>query len=418
MKYILMHKNIQTLSFEIDSDGMTGNIESIINESHAPIYILKNKFLTPNNALRDWWKTRAIPASRENLPETLSYLNIRNSQILMLKHYGLNLSDHYWVATEELLANGIRWEDINFFQNDFSSDIGDALFGNYSQSKNMSFSFDSPDSSSDGELKKKWIINNGTRYLLKGGRKTFQQEPFNEVLFSKICDELNISHVPYKLVKKRNNQFYSSCPCMVDENTELISAWELFNTATKTNSMSYFEQFSEGMKNCNFNFDEKAKQALSVMFTLDYLVANTDRHFKNFGFIRDANTLEWKGIAPIYDTGNSMFYDDSLYNLKNPKLRTAEKIKAKPFNSNHKKQLALIIRNCGFPNINFEILEKKEIGKWFTKLLEQNPQNDFDRSHILGNILTNRIGELQKVIHSLTQTPNKSISDDETSISD
>ena len=81
MKYILMHKNIQTLSFEIDSDGMTGNIESIINESHAPIYILKNKFLTPNNALRDWWKTRAIPASRENLPETLSYLNIRNLRI-------------------------------------------------------------------------------------------------------------------------------------------------------------------------------------------------------------------------------------------------------------------------------------------------------------------------------------------------
>lgn len=413
MRHILMHKNIPTLSFDIDNDGMAGNIESVINKSHTPIYILQNKFLNPNNALRDWWKTRAIPASRENLPETLSYLDVKNSQILMLKHYGLNLSDHYWVATDELLEKGIRWEDVNFFQNDFSSDIGNALFGNYPQSKSLSFSFDSPDSSSDGELKKKWIINNGTRHLLKGGRKTFQQEPFNEVLVSKICDELNIPHVPYKLVKKRGNQFYSSCPCMVDENTELISAWELFNTATKTNSMSYFEQFTEGMKNCNFDFDEKAKQNLSIMFTLDYLVANTDRHFKNFGFIRDVNTLEWKGIAPIYDTGNSMFYDDSLYNLKNPKLRTAEKIKAKPFNSNHKKQLALIIKNCGIPNIDFSVLKKKEIGKWFSNLLEQNPQNEFGRSHILGNILNNRVEELQKVIHSLRQTQSISISNDD-----
>ena len=184
---------------------------------------------------------------------------------------------------------------------------------------------------------------------------------------------------------------------MVDENTELISAWELFNTATKTNNMSYFEQFTKGMKNCNFDFDEKAKQNLSVMFTLDYLVANTDRHFKNFGFIRDVNTLEWKGTAPIYDTGNSMFYEDSLYNLKNPKLSASEKIKAKPFNSNHKKQFALIIKNCGIPNIDFSVLKEKEIGKWFSKLLEQNPQNGFDRSRILGNILNNRVEELQKV---------------------
>ena len=44
MRYILMHKNIQTLSFEIDSDGMAGNIENILNESHAPIYILKINF--------------------------------------------------------------------------------------------------------------------------------------------------------------------------------------------------------------------------------------------------------------------------------------------------------------------------------------------------------------------------------------
>ena len=354
----------------------------------------------PDNALRDWWETRAIPASRENLTETLSYLNIKNSQCLMLKHYGLNLTDHYWVTTEDLLSKGVKWESINFFQNEFSKDIGNVLFGDYSKNKIQPFRFDSPDSSSDGELKKKWIISNGVRCLLKGGRKTFQQEPFNEVLVSKMCDELHINHVPYKLVKKRENQFFSACPCMVDENTELISAWELFNAASKNNTMSYFEQFIEGVRNCNISFDGEIKRNLSNMFTLDYVVANTDRHFKNFGFIRDADSLEWKGLAPLYDTGNSLFYDESLYNLRNPKFRLPEKIKAKPFNSNQKKQLALIYTYCGTPDIDFSVLKEKEIGKWFAKLLGQNPQNDFDRCHILGTILHNRIDELQKVILS------------------
>ena len=31
MRHILMHKNIVTLSFDIDNDGMAGNIESVIN---------------------------------------------------------------------------------------------------------------------------------------------------------------------------------------------------------------------------------------------------------------------------------------------------------------------------------------------------------------------------------------------------
>ena len=31
MRHILMHKNIATLSFDIDNDGMSGNIESVIN---------------------------------------------------------------------------------------------------------------------------------------------------------------------------------------------------------------------------------------------------------------------------------------------------------------------------------------------------------------------------------------------------
>lgn len=36
---------------------------------------------------------------------------------------------------------------------------------------------------------------------------------------------------------------------------------------------------------------------------------NIDRHLKNFGVIRNVNTLEWKRTTPIFDTGESMNCD-------------------------------------------------------------------------------------------------------------
>ena len=41
----------------------------------------------------------------------------------------------------------------------------------------------------------------------------------------------------------------------------------------------------------------------------DFVLTNTDRHFYNFGVLRDSHTLEFIGMAPIFDSGNSMFWN-------------------------------------------------------------------------------------------------------------
>jgi hypothetical protein len=41
----------------------------------------------------------------------------------------------------------------------------------------------------------------------------------------------------------------------------------------------------------------------------DYLLSNTDRHMNNIAVIRNPDTLELLGFAPIFDSGNSMFYN-------------------------------------------------------------------------------------------------------------
>lgn len=44
----------------------------------------------------------------------------------------------------------------------------------------------SPDNSSDGNLRKKWKIIDGKRYLIKGGNTFNNQEPFNEVIATRL----------------------------------------------------------------------------------------------------------------------------------------------------------------------------------------------------------------------------------------
>ena len=47
----------------------------------------------------------------------------------------------------------------------------------------------------------------------------------------------------------------------------------------------------------------------------DYILTNTDRHYNNFGVLRDTHTLKFIGLAPIFDTGNSMFWRNPSYPL-------------------------------------------------------------------------------------------------------
>ena len=72
------------------------------------------------------------------------------------------------------------------------------------------------------------------------------------------------------------------------------------------------------------------------MIVLDYIIANEDRHFNNFGLLRNADTLESIGAAPIFDSGTSLWYDTAT-----PRISGYYGI-CKPFKKSHSEQLRLI----------------------------------------------------------------------------
>ena len=329
MRYMLMHKCFAVA--ELVFDETTGSIiktGTVYDRDRLPVGVTERNGKADRFLLNEWWRNRSIPDTRQGIKDALYALEINNTQVLPLRSYGLSLSDSYWILPE---SSNINWYDLNFFDNAFSEDVGDVLFG---REKNIeTFDFNSPDTTTDGYLRKRWKIANGKRCLIKGGSNLERQQPFNEVIASKIMDRLGIDHVPYSIIWE-DGEPYSVCEDFVTRDTELISAWRIMQTQKKDNSSSVYQHFVNCCKSLGA---PDVVPALDRMIVLDYIIANEDRHLNNFGLLRNAETLEWLGFAPIYDSGSSLGYNSLL-----SQIHTEKNITCKPFKRRHEEQLKLV----------------------------------------------------------------------------
>lgn len=342
MKCTLMHKEIAVAQLDLDDDtGFIRKVGKVLAAEHLPVGVSVRQGIADRAALNAWWTDRSIPASRSGVREALETLGLADTKMLLVRCFGLSLSDQYWIRPD---GTDLTWGKINFFENPFSDDMGDVLFG--TPKKTEGFDFSSPDNTSDGCLKKRWKITDGKRCLIKGGSNPFRQQPFNEVIASCIMQLLGIDHVPYG-VQWEDNEPYSICLDFVTADTELVSAWRIMQTQKKDNSTSVYRHF---INCCEALGAPDVVPALDRMIVLDYLIANEDRHLNNFGLLRNAETLEWLGFAPIYDSGSSLGYDKLV-----PDIRAGKDIVCKPFKRRHEEQIKLV---TSFDWIDFDALSE------------------------------------------------------------
>ena len=300
MKCTLMNKNTEVLVAEYnDVLKVFTEIYEIKNMDYAPLILFNNysKDRKIISVLTDWFKGRGIPSWRDDLDLLLAKLNITSPDELLDKAFGLSLSDQYWV--KETNSN-LEYKDINFFDHDFKDlEFTNATFGN-EEDNSTKISLISPNNTTDGRLKKTWIIENGKRYLLKGGYKNEVMQPFNEVLASMICEKLGFDHVKYTL-DIVNDKVVSKCECFINKNTEFITAHQILSCIVEKE-----DAYEEYIKILESKGIDNVRLKLENMFILDYLILNEDRHLNNFGIIRDVNTLKWIDVAPIFDNGQSL----------------------------------------------------------------------------------------------------------------
>ena len=225
MKCILMNKNTEVLVAEYQSSIATfTEVYEIKNIEYAPL-IIKRSYEKSNDRflgdLSDWFRGRGIPSWRDRLDLLLYRLNVDRPEELIDKSFGLSLSDQYWIKPYE---SNIKYDDINFFDHDFeSADFLEATFTNNTFTVSNDASLKTPNNTTDGMLKKTWIIEDGKRYLLKGGFKSDIMQPFNEALASEICKRLGFNHVEY-ILDTYKDMVVSKCECLTTKDTEIITA--------------------------------------------------------------------------------------------------------------------------------------------------------------------------------------------------
>ncbi len=298
-KYFLMHKDIKIAIFELDDSLQIVNIagsKSGIGKAHLPKSDMAE--------LKKWILNRGIPVTRDNIKLELAGVNVNSTFELMLKNNGLSLLDHYWICK---CNSDYNWHSINLYENNFkakySLDLKDDI-GNIADKTNFI-----PSASLKGDLRKKWIIDsNGVRRLVKGNYGIGCRQSICEVLATEMHKRQGIfKYTPYSLIDiASNGQLVRGCECpnFTSEQAEFIPAIEIIEKEKKPNNISYYEYYIE--KCLNHGLDIRDMMEYQIM--MDFIISNSDRHLNNFGILRDSTTLQWLSYAPIFDSGNSMFY--------------------------------------------------------------------------------------------------------------
>jgi len=308
IRFILMNRQYPVAKVVYDEKHKTFSaITEIIDAARAPIGVFGANRRVSLDAFNNWWRNRGIPSTRSKLQELLAEAEAEVPDELIMRNLGLSLSDQYWVAPE---TAGLRWEDINFFHHQFDT-TAQRIAGYNPLSPATTHAH--PDNTSDGNLQKHWVIENRTRLLLKEGGK-LNQEPYNEVVATALCRRLLQpgEYVTYKL-RGTGGDAMSECQCFVSDTEEYIPAHYVEKLLPIRNDESYYQHY---IACCHALSVPGIEASLWKMMVCDDIIANTDRHFRNFGLVRNVETLACRP-APVFDSGTSLWCNTPLSQLKN-----------------------------------------------------------------------------------------------------
>lgn len=295
-QFFLNHKQYTCALLSIDTDSWAIINMKVIEKSLMP-------FLGNADAklLKKWWENRAVPGARTDIRKIVRQADCQNNAEYLVKNLALSLTDGYWISH---IDSDISWATINLYSQP-------EAITNIIPYHNIS-SYD-PNASLGGQLNKYWDVSNHPATLYKTASEHFGQQSINEK-FASVLHKYQPSAAPfvlYETIFKEDHSVLSKCDSFTNETTELISAFEVLHSRKTDNSLSLYDNY---ITICaEKGIDRQVIQDFMDYQTMtDFLISNDDRHLSNFGILRNSDTLELIGPAPIFDSGNSMFFSDPL----------------------------------------------------------------------------------------------------------
>ena len=294
--YVLRLYDTDLLSFSLSEQGIEGlkaQIHSIDEEDRA---LFPLDLELTDDGLVKWLQRRVIPKNRAYVAEILKTygLSVNDTKGIIDVCKGLSLNDSYWVVPQGFTGTFAQY---NLYENRFSEILSLVAYTGIGQS-DAAFTT-SPELTTNGMLPKAWRFIDGEGiYLYKGG--TFGaantgNEPYSEFYASQVAQAMGLDAVAYEL-ENWKGILASRCKLFTDINTAYIPIGRIVREGGLKACLEYYRQLGP-----------EAYEQIKSMLVFDAVIYNEDRHFGNFGVLRDNHTGKVTGAAPVFDNGMSLF---------------------------------------------------------------------------------------------------------------
>lgn len=294
--YSLRLYDEELLQFKFEKKGLEGLTATIIEINQNKKYLLPLELKLTDDGMLKWLDRRVIPKNRHFAQQILSTLklNIRDTKGIIDACLGLSLNDSYWIVPGDFAG---KFAEYNLYENHFDEALSSIAYTGIGEG-NATFSI-SPELTTNGMLRKAWRFIEGEGiFLYKGGTigaVNAGNEPYSEYYASQVAEAMGLNAVHYDL-ENWKGILASKCKLFTDIDTSFIPIGRLMTKHSFKSCLDYYDFLGE-------DFSEQ----LHSMLVFDAVIYNEDRHFGNFGVLRDNHTGKIIAPAPIFDNGLSLF---------------------------------------------------------------------------------------------------------------
>lgn len=295
-EYILRLYDTDLLTFSLSEHGIEGLKVEIhaINQAEHSRFPLDMEL--SDTGLLKWLQRRVIPKNRAYVAEILKTfgLSVSDTKGIIDVCKGLSLNDSFWVVPQGFPGTFAQY---NLYENRFSEILSLVAYTGIGQS-DAAFTT-SPELTTNGMLPKGWrFIEGDGIYLYKGG--TFGaanagNEPYSEFYAGQIAQTMGLHAVRYEL-ENWKGILASRCKLFTDIDTAYIPIGRIVRDGGLKACLEYYQ-----------NLGAEAYEEIRSMLVFDAVIYNEDRHFGNFGVLRNNHSGKVIGAAPVFDNGLSLF---------------------------------------------------------------------------------------------------------------
>lgn len=274
----------------------------------------------------------------------------------------------------------MKFEDYNLYDNEFSETLALVAFTGYtSKIKGI---VTSPEFTTSGMLPKAWRRINNKVYLYKGSSAVWKfanggNEPYSEYYASQLAQQMEINSVKYDITQWKG-MLCSTCELFTSKDYSYIPIGFIIKTGGIKRVGEFFEQLDMSNEFAN-------------MIIFDALIYNPDRHFGNFGVLKNNHTGKYEKFAPIFDNGAGLFSnvlekDITDITTLNNYINTSTEENISNYGVDYRK---LVQKYCGKEQI-------AKLGKVLTFEFDKHPMYNLSdqRLKVLTQLIYQRASEL------------------------